>query len=359
MKEIADKFGDPRRTEIIQDYSEFNLEDMIAEEDMLITISHTGYIKRFPVSGFRRQGRGGKGLKGAESKEEDFIRYLFVASTHNYILFFTNKGRCYWLKVHEIPQMGRASKGKAIVNLINIEKDEQIAAFVNVDSFTEDKYIVFCTKKGLVKRTALMAYSNPRRDGIWAISLYEGDELIEAKITDINQDIILATREGKAVRFPGNQVRSMGRTAAGVKGITIKGDNEVVGMVVVKREGTLLVISRKGYGKRSSISDYPVHNRGGQGVITLKTTDRIGEMIALMEVLDEDDLMIITAKGLVIRQNVGKIRTIGRITQGVRLIRINEDDWITDIARVVRSDEEDEEDDGSIPPDDITGELFG
>ena len=360
LKEIRDKYGDERRTEIIEDYSDFRLEDMIAEEDMVITISHTGYIKRFPVSGFKRQGRGGKGHRGADSKEEDFIRYLFVASTHNYILFFTNRGHCYWLKVHEIPQMGRAAKGKAIVNLIELGKDEKIAAFVNVEGFTPDKYIVFCTKKGLVKRTGLMAYSNPRRDGIRAISLNEGDELIEVKITDENQDIILGTREGKAIRFPGKNVRAMGRVAAGVKGITLEGDNEVVGMVVVKREGTLLVLSTKGYGKRSTISDYRVQYRGGKGIITLKTAKRIGQMIAIMEVIDEDDLMIITAKGLVIRQNVGKIRIIGRNTQGVRLIRINEDDWITDIARVVKNGEEigNGQDDPSWDENE-TGNLFG
>ena len=355
LTEVMDKYGDPRRTEIIQDYSEFTIEDMIAEEDMVITISHTGYIKRFPVSGFRRQARGGKGARGADSKEEDFIQHLFVASTHNYILFFTNKGRCHWLKVHEIPQMGRASKGKAIVNLIQLQKGEEIAAFVNVEKFNEGRHIIFATRKGLVKKTKLMAYSNPRRDGIIAITLRDDDELIEAKITDGTQDIILGTCEGKAIRFHESNVRPMGRSAAGVKGISITGENEVVGMVAVKREGTLLVVSEKGYGKRSEISDYRITGRGGKGIITLKTLDKIGKMIALMEVVDEDDLMIITAKGIVIRQSVGQIRTISRNTQGVRLIRIGEDDRISDVARVVKTDEEEN---NETPPPETEGKTL-
>jgi DNA gyrase subunit A len=264
-------------------------------------------------------------------------------------MFFTNNGRCYWLKVHEIPQMGRASKGKAIVNLIQLQKDEKIAQFVNIEKFEESKYIIFATRKGMIKKTELMAYSHPRKDGIIAINLNEGDELIEVKITDGAQDIILGTGEGKAVRFPENKVRSMGRTATGVKGISIEGDNEVVGMVVVKREGTLLVVSEKGYGKRSEISGYRITNRGGKGIITLKTTPRIGKLIALMEVVDDDDLMIITAKGIVIRLRVSQIRTIGRNTQGVRLIRIGEDDWITDVSRVIK-EENNVEGAAEIPP---------
>ena len=342
LQEIVDKYGDGRRTEIIRNYNEFTIEDMIAEEDMVITISHAGYIKRFPVTGFKRQGRGGKGSRGADSKEEDFIQHLFVASTHNYIMFFTNKGRCHWLKVHEIPQMGRATKGKAIVNLLQLQKDEQIASFVNVEKFEEGKFIVYATRKGIVKKTDLMAYSHPRRDGIIAINLKEGDELIEVKITDGSQDIILGTSEGKAVRFHEKRVRSMGRSAAGVKGVVIEGGNAVVGMVAVKREGSLLVVSEKGYGKRSNISEYRITNRGGKGIITLKTTDKVGRLIALMEVVDDDDLMIITAKGIVIRLSVSNIRTIGRNTQGVRLIRIGEDDWISDVARVIKNGEDEE-----------------
>ncbi len=341
LLEVADKFGDERRTEIIRDYNEFSVEDMIAEEDMVITISHAGYIKRFPVSGFRRQGRGGKGSRGADSKEEDFIQYLFVASTHNYILFFTDKGRVYWLKVHEIPQMGRATKGKAVVNLLQLQKGEKIASFVNVEKFEEGRFIVFATRKGMVKKTDLMAYSHPRRDGIIAINLNQGDELIEVKTTDGTQDIILGTQEGKAIRFHENNIRPMGRGAAGVRGIIIAGDNAVVGMVAVRREGTLLVVSEKGFGKRSDIADYRITKRGGKGIITLKTTDKVGRLIALMEVVDDDDLMIITAKGIVIRVSVSKIRTIGRNTQGVRLMNIGEDDWITDVARVIKNGDDD------------------
>jgi DNA gyrase subunit A len=361
LTEVMNKYGDARRTEIVQDYSEFTIEDMIAEEDMVITISHTGYIKRFPVSGFRRQIRGGKGSRGADSKEEDFIRYLFVASTHNYILFFTDKGRCYWLKVFEIPQMGRASKGKAIVNLINIQKEEKIAAFVNVEKFVPDKYIIFATRNGIVKKTDLMAYSNPRRDGIIATLLDEDDALIEAKITEGSQDIVLGTSFGMAVRFSEDKVRPMGRATRGVIGVRMKEDDKVVGMVVVKREGTLLVVSEKGYGKRSEIADYRITNRGGLGIITLRT-DKVGKMVALMEVVDDDDLMIITAKGLVIRMKVKPIKVIGRRTQGVRLIRIGEDDWITDVARVVKNGEEEEEGEApsvEMPPDESTSDLFG
>ncbi len=349
LLEISAKYGDDRRTEIVEDFSDFSIEDMIAEEDMVITISHTGYIKRFPASGFRRQIRGGKGSKGADSKEEDFIEHLFVASTHNYILFFTDRGRCYWLKVHEIPQMGRASKGKAIVNLLQLQKDEQVAAFVNVEKFVEDQFIVFATEKGTIKKTDLMAYSNPRSGGIIAITLDDDDRLIEARITEGNQDVILGTSFGQAIRFPENRVRSMGRVARGVIGVRMEAGDKVIGMVVVKREGTLLVVGEKGYGKRTEISEYRITGRGGKGIITMRVNPKTGKLIAIMEVVDDDDLMIMTGKGLVIRMKVGNISTIGRNTQGVRLIRIGEDDWITDIARVVKNGEE-EEVDGAEPP---------
>lgn len=354
LQDIKGKYGDGRRTEVVENYDEFTIEDMIAEEDMVITISHAGYIKRFPATGFRRQIRGGKGSRGADSKEEDFVEHLFVASTHNYILFFTDKGRCYWLKVHEIPQMGRASKGKAIVNLLQLQKDENVATFVNVEKFAEDQYIMFATERGLVKKTDLMAYSNPRQNGIIAITLEDNDKLIEAKITDGSQDVILGTNHGKAIRFPESKVRSMGRVARGVKGIAIHDDDSVIGMVAVKREGTLLVIAEKGYGKRSEISDYRITNRAGMGIITLNVTPKVGNLIAMMEVVDDDDLMIMTAKGIVIRVKVKDIRTIGRRTQGVKLIRIGEDDWITDVARVVKNGDEKDELAGSGE----TEELF-
>ncbi|MBU1650679.1 DNA gyrase subunit A, partial [bacterium] len=339
LAEILEAYGDERRTEIVVDYKEFSIEDMIAEEEMVITISHQSYIKRFPVSGFRRQGRGGKGLTGAKTKDEDWIEHLFIASTHNYMLFFTNRGRCYWLKVHEIPQMGRGAKGRPIVNLINVEKGEEVRAIVSVAEFPEDRFIIMATRKGLVKKTALSKYGNPRKAGIIAIAINEGDELIEARISDGKDDVVLGTRQGKAIRFNEEKVRAMGRTAAGVKGISIGAGDFVIGMVVVKREGTLLVASEKGYGKRSSIQDYRITNRGGKGILTLRVNKKIGEMISIMEVVDQDDLMIVTTSGMVIRQPIEKIRTIGRVTQGVRLIRIAEEDHIADIAKVVKSEE--------------------
>jgi len=340
LREVAEKYGDNRRTEIIEDGEELSLEDMIAEEDMVITISKAGYIKRFPVSGFRRQLRGGRGSTGAVTKEEDAIQHLFVASTHHYLLFFTDKGRCYWLKVYEAPQMGRAAKGKAIINLIDIEPGEKIRAIVNVPEFREDQYILMATKNGLVKKTSLSAYSNPRRAGIIAINILEGDELIGAAVTDGSNDVILGTSAGKAVRFHESDVRPMGRGTKGVIGARLPKGATVVGMVVVKRGGTLLVATEKGYGKRSNIEDYRITKRGAQGVITVRTSDKTGRMIAIMEVVDQDDLMIITAAGVVIRQGVGLIRTIGRATQGVRLIRLDEGDSIADITKVVREEEE-------------------
>jgi DNA gyrase subunit A len=358
--EIAEKYGDPRRTEVVANYQEFTIEDMIAEEEMAITISHQGYIKRFPVSGLRRQRRGGKGLSGAKTKEEDWIQHLFVASTHNYLLFFTDRGRCYWLKVHEVPQMGRGSKGRPIVNLINVERDEQIRAVVSVADFPSDRFVIMATRKGIVKKTPLSEYGNPRRMGIIALNIREGDELIEARITDGNDDIILGTHNGLAIRFPESKVRPMGRSATGVIGIKLRPGDYVVGMVVVKREGTLLVVSEKGYGKRSPIQDYRITNRGGKGIITLKVTDKTGPMISIMEVVDQDDLMIVTTAGMVIRQPVEQIRTIGRNTQGVRLIRIEEDQKIADIDKVVKTAEDEEGEPGSddyLGPEDQE-ELF-
>lgn len=347
LVEIAEKYGDPRRTEVVADYQEFTIEDMIAEEEMAITISHQGYIKRFPVSGLRRQRRGGKGLSGAKTKEDDWIQHLFVASTHNYLLFFTDRGRCHWLKVHEIPQLGRGSKGRPIVNLINVEKDEQIRAVASVADFPPDRYMIMATRKGIVKKTPLSEYGKPRRISIIALKIREGDELIEARITDGNDDIILGTHNGQAIRFPESKVRPMGRSATGVIGIKLRPGDYVVGMVVVKREGTLLVVSEKGYGKRSSIQDYRITNRGGKGIITLRVTERTGPMISIMEIVDQDDLMIVTTDGMVIRQPVEPIRTIGRNTQGVRLIRIEEDQKIADIAKVVKTAEDEEVETGT------------
>ncbi len=338
LLELKEKYGDERRTEIISETEEFSIEDMIAEEDMVITISHKGFIKRFPVSSYRRQHRGGRGSTGAAPREEDFVAHLFVASTHHYILFFTNKGRCYWLKVYEIPQAGKASRGRSIVNLLKIGKDEKIAAFLAIREFDDHHFVVLCTKKGLVKKTSLVAFSHPRRGGINAITIRDDDDLIEAKLTDGSQDLMLATRKGKAIRFHEDEVRDMGRTAQGVKGIALSSDDELVGMVVVKREGQILVVTQHGYGKRTRVQDYPVHHRGGKGIVTMRTTPKVGDCLAILEVIEEDDLMIITEKGVVIRQQVRSIRVLGRNTQGVRLIKLDPDDRIADVARVVREE---------------------
>lgn len=341
--EIEEKYRDSRRTEIMPETGDFTVEDMIAEEDMVITISHTGFIKRIPVTTYRRQLRGGRGLMGATTKEEDFVEHLFVASTHSYMLFFTNQGRCYWLKVHEIPQAGRATKGRAIVNLLQIEKDERVAAIVNVRDFEGESYIIMATREGVVKKTALAAYSNPRRGGINAISIREGDDLIEARISSGNHDILLGTRRGLSIRFNENEVRPMGRTASGVKGITLGKGDSVVGMVVVKREGTVLVVTELGLGKRTDLSEYRVSHRGGKGIFTLKVTEKTGELVTLKEVVDEDDIMIITTSGVLIRQSVKNLKVQGRNTQGFRLIRLDEGDRVGDVARVVREEDEDDE----------------
>ncbi|MDP2037254.1 MAG: DNA gyrase subunit A [Ignavibacteria bacterium] len=337
---IKERYGDERRTEIIHDYKEFSLEDTIAEEDVVVTISHAGFIKRFPVSGYRKQGRGGKGVTGAGTREEDFIEHMFVASTHHYIMFFTDKGKCYWLKVHEIPEGGRATKGRSILNLIEKDKEEKITAFVTVKEFVDDKSIVMVTRQGTVKKTVLSAYSNIRRGGILAINLAATDSLVEAKLSDGNNDIIIGTSEGMAIHFKESDVRDMGRTATGVRGINLGKKDYVIGMIVVRNATTLMVVTDKGFGKRSEIEDYRLTRRGGKGVITVKTSDKNGKMIAMKEVNDGDELVIITTGGMVLRQAVSELRVMGRNTQGVRLIRLNESDEIADIARVIPEDEE-------------------
>lgn len=340
LSEIQSRYGDERRTEIVTNYEEVTLEDMIAEEDMVITISHRGNIKRFPVSGYRRQNRGGKGATGATTREEDFIEHMFIASTHHYILFFTDKGRCYWLKVHAIPQAGKATRGRPIVNMIDIEKGENICAFVAVKTFDGGGNIIVATQKGIVKKTELSAFSRPRRGGIVAVTIRENDRLIEAKLTDGNNDVVLVTKLGYSIRFSEKDVREMGRTATGVKGINLRPNDIVIGMVVVRREGTLLTISEKGYGKRTNIGDYRAQTRGGKGIITMKVTDKTGYLVTVLEVVDNEDIILITEKGVVIRQNIGKINVIGRNTQGVKLMQVNSEDKISDVAKIVLDDEE-------------------
>lgn len=335
---LKDKFGDERRTEIIYDYEEFSLEDIIAEEDVVVTISHKGFIKRFPVSGYRKQARGGKGVTGAGTKDDDFIEHMFIATTHQYILFFTDKGKCYWLKVFEIPEAGRASRGRSVLNLINKEKDEEITAFVNVKEFREDQFLVMATEQGTIKKTVLSAYGNVRKGGINAINLNSGDRLIAVKMTEGNNDIVLGTRNGFAIRFKESDVRDMGRTATGVRGIKLSKGDIVVGLIVIKRQTTILVVTEKGYGKRSDISEYRTTHRGGKGIITVKTSDKVGKMISMLEVTDNEELIIISTQGMVIRQGISDIRVMGRNTQGVRVIRLNEGDSIADISKVVPDD---------------------
>jgi DNA gyrase subunit A len=346
--EIKEKYQDLRRTVILEGSADIDTEDMIADEEMVVTISHSGYIKRLPIDTYRKQGRGGKGLAGTNLKEDDFIENIFVASTHAYILFFTDLGKCYWLKVHRIPNVGRLARGKAIVNLLQLEKDEKIEAFVTVRNFDQPHFVTMVTRNGIVKKTELTAFSRPRINGIIAIKLIENDQLIDAKITEGDNDLILATKHGFANRFHEADARSMGRNSQGVRGISLRTGDEVVAMVVVKREGTLLVISENGFGKRTPISDYRVTKRGSKGVITLKTNSRNGNLISLLEVVDNDDLMIVTKEGMIIRQAVDKISIIGRNTQGVKLIGLNEGDKVFDVTRIVAENGDDLQDEDEL-----------
>ena len=339
LNSIDEKYGDTRKTEIIPISGNLTLEDMIAEEEMVVTISHNGYIKRLPTTTWRSQNRGGTGMKGANTKQDDYIEHLFTASTHDTMLFFTNEGKCYWLKVHQIPQTSRTSQGRAIVNLIGCNPEEKIQAFVSVKEFNEEESIIMCTKKGLIKRTNLMLYSKPRKGGIFAIDINEGDELIQAKTITKEQDIILATNNGKAIRFEEHQIRSTGRKTKGVTGIRMSFKNDyVVDMLIIKREGQVFVVSEKGYGKRSNNDMYRCQKRGGKGVFTLKSTEKTGKLVSIMEVVDKDDLMIITNKGTMIRQPISTINIIGRNTQGVRLIKLKDDASIASVTKVIQEE---------------------
>ena len=339
LLEIRDRFGDERRTEIVAVATDFSMEDMIAEEDMVITITHNGYIKRTAVTTYRSQRRGGRGVQGAGSREEDFVQHLFIANTHNYMLFFTDRGKCYWLKVYDIPQGGRAAKGRAVVNLVGCEPGEKVEAFVSVKEFDDEHFIIMATKKGIIKKTALSAYGNPRKGGIYAIEIRDDDRLIEARITDGENDILIGTREGKSIRFSEGDIRSTGRKTMGVRGIALSSKSDfVVGMLVVKREGTILVATEKGYGKRTDVIQYRTQKRGGKGVMTMRTTDKTGKMVSIMEVVDSDDLIVITNKGVLMRQPISKIRTIGRVTQGVRLVKLDKGSTISSITRVVHEE---------------------
>jgi DNA gyrase subunit A len=341
LTRIVEKFGDERRTEITSDQGDFTIEDLIAEEDMVVTVSHSGYIKRTSITTYRRQRRGGKGLTGQELRDEDFVERMYIGSTHDYILVFTNDGRCYWLKVYEIPQAGRATKGKPIVNLINVSPDTQIQAMVFVREFKEDEFLLFCTRNGTIKKTRLSEYSNVRSTGIKAIKVEEGDELIEVAVTSGNNDVVIATRHGLSIRFHEADAREMGRDTTGVKGIELGAGDRVVGMVVIKREATLLCVTEKGLGKCTHIDEYRVQRRGGKGILTVNRTEKTGDVVGLMEVLPEDEIMIITRGGMIIRSPVSQVRVAGRATQGVKLVNLDGNDIVTAVARVIPEDDKD------------------
>ncbi len=343
LQEIKGRYGDERRTQIIEEAKEINLEDLIVEEDMVVTISHSGYIKRNAISLYRSQRRGGRGKMGMTTKEEDFVEHLFIASTHNSILFFTDAGKVYWLKVHEVPQGGRLARGKAIVNLLNLSREERITAILPVRAFEEGKYVIKATKNGVIKKTDLMAYSNPRTGGIIALNLDEGDQLISAGLTDGTKEILLSTQEGKAIRFFEEEVRDMGRTARGVKGITLEEGDALVAMDIITpgaQGASILSVTENGYGKRTLVEEYPQQSRGGKGVITIKTTERNGRLVGVQQITDEDDLMLITDRGKIIRLRGKEISVIGRNTQGVRLIELETSERVVALARLAEKEEE-------------------
>lgn len=350
--EIAEKYGDERRTNIEFNAEEINIEDLIPNEEVVITISHKGYIKRTLLTEYREQNRGGRGLKGVSHRDEDFVEHLFVASTHNYLLLFTEQGRCFWLKVYEIPEGAKATKGRPIQNLINIPSDDTIKAYLNIKDlkdpeYLENNFIVMVTKNGVIKKTSIEAYSRPRSNGINAITIREGDELLQARVTDGNSDIIIAKRQGKAIRFNESKVRAMGRTAAGVRGVTLESEeDEVIGMICVNTEvsaSNILVVSENGYGKRSNIDDYRITGRGGKGVKTISITEKTGNLVGIMDVTDEDGLMIICRSGMTIRMAIDSLRVMGRATQGVKLINLKKNDTIASIAKTPRNDDEEEQ----------------
>lgn len=367
--EIKEKYGDERRSEIDYAGGDMNIEDLIPDEEMVLTISHLGYIKRTPLSEYRKQSRGGVGNRGATTRDEDFLEYMVVATNHQYMLFFTEKGKCFWMRVFEIPEGSKTSKGRAIQNLINIDPDDKVRAYIRThdlmdEEYVNNNYVIMVTKKGIVKKTSLEAYSRPRVNGINAITIREGDQLLEAKLTDGKSEIMIASLSGKAIRFEDEKVRPMGRTASGVRGINLGSeDNEVIGMIVIrdKENETVLVVSEKGYGKRSSIEDYRITNRGGKGVTTLNVTEKTGKLIAIQSVTDNDDLMIINKSGVTIRTGVSEMRVMGRATQGVRLINLKKNDEIAAVAKVAMEEEVemDEIDDENQLLNDVNNETNG
>ncbi|MDA8696026.1 DNA gyrase subunit A, partial [Flavobacteriales bacterium] len=347
LEEMKERFGDERRSRIEFSSAELSIEDMIPDEQVVITISHAGYIKRTRLAEYKEQSRGGVGSKGAVTRDADFIEEIFSATNHNWLLIFTQKGRCFWMRIFEVPEGSRTSKGRAIQNLMNIESDDKVMAYIPVLDIKDPEYVnahnvVMCTKKGVIKKTSLEAYSRPRTNGINAITIREDDELLQAKLTDGSNEILMGLRSGKAIRFPEEKVRAVGRTAQGVKGVTLAGpQDEVVGMVIiVDGSKDVLVVSQNGYGKRSAVEDYRITNRGGKGVKTLSITEKTGELVAILGVTDEDDLMVINKSGITIRTGADELRTMGRATQGVRLINLRKNDSIAAVCRTPKSDEE-------------------
>ena len=371
LKEVKEKYGDERRSNIEFSSSEVSIEDMIPNDEVLITISHLGYIKRTTLSEYRAQGRGGVGSKGATTRDEDFVEEMVMANNHDYMLFFSEQGKCFWLKVYEIPEGSKTSKGRAIQNIINLPKDDKIMAYINTKDLKDEEYInshfiMMCTKKGVVKKTSLEAYSRPRTNGINAITIREGDQLLEAKMTTGNSHIMMAVKSGKAIHFEEEKVRSMGRTAAGVRGIRLSNDtDEVVGMICIEdTTSSVLVVAENGYGKRSAVEDYRITNRGGKGVKTINITDKTGPLISLKNVSDVDDLMVINKSGVTIRIGVDTLRVMGRATQGVKLIRLRDDDSIASVAKVSKFEADEEEldtleTDGNINSEQSENEELG
>jgi DNA gyrase subunit A len=343
LAEIKKKYGDERRTQIVNHSEEISIEDMIVDEDMAVTISHDGYIKRNPVTLYRAQRRGGKGKIGTTTKEEDFVEYLFIASMHAHILFFTTIGKVYWIKVHELPQASRAARGRPIVNLLNLEPGEKVSAFLSVREFQEGRYIVFATKNGLIKKTELMAYANPRASGIRAIGLEDGDEVIGVRLTDGQQELILSTADGQSIRFKEEQVRPTGRGTFGVVGMKLDPDDKVVSMEILTLGFDILTVAEGGYGKRTQMDEYRLQSRGGKGIITMKTTDKTGRVVGVQQVTEDDQLMLISNKGKIIRMRIKDIRVIGRNTQGVRLIELEEGERVVSLARLAEKEEDEDE----------------
>jgi DNA gyrase subunit A len=342
LQDIKVKFGDERRTQIVARSEEISIEDMIVDEEMAVTISHEGYIKRNPVTLYRAQRRGGKGKIGTTTKEEDFVEYLIIASMHSYILFFTTTGKVYWVKVHELPQASRAAKGKPIVNLLNLEPGERVSAFLSVREFVDGRFVVFATKKGAVKKTDLMLYSNPRASGIRAIGLEDGDEVIGVRLTDGQQELILSTLDGQSIRFKEDQVRPTGRGTYGVLGMRLDSGDAVVSMEMLNRGASILTVSEKGYGKRTEMEEYRLQSRGGKGIITMKATEKTGRIVGGQQVTDDDQLMLVTNNGKIIRLRMRDIRVIGRNTQGVRLIDVEDGERVVSLARLAEKEEDEE-----------------